>query len=281
MISDFYHSKLGEKLRVNAWYSDKPIANIIFVHGFGEHSKRYHNEAQYFNTLGFNFLSYDQRTHGESSGSPRGYIKNFDNYIKEYEEVLTYYLENDSANHTLPCFLMSHSMGGLVMLSYLLKSGNRPKQYKGAIFSSPFLMPNKDTAPFLQKISHIVAALLPKLKTVKIDAQHISRDPNEQKSYVSDPLNYHEGIYAATASSFLKQMKKISPAFKDFNDPYIIQHGTDDQLAEFLGSQSLFDQSKSEDKTLIPLKDYRHEITRELEWENVLKTYSNWMLTRL
>lgn len=282
MKIDIYTSSLGMRLQTNAWYINNSKANIIFVHGFGEHSKRYNTEAHYFNDLGFNFLSYDQRTHGSSSGQPRGFIKNFDNYVTEFKEIISYYLiDNPLVNPQLPCFLMSHSMGGLVMLSYLLESDVRPTNYKGALFSSPFLMPNKDTAPFLQKISHIVAAILPRLKTVKIDAAHISRDINQQKSYVEDPLNYHDGIYASTAASFLKQMKKITPLFKDFKDSFIIQHGTDDNLAEYEGSQLLFNTSPSKDKSLITLEDYRHEITREYEWENVLKTYADWMLEKI
>ncbi|MBT8233569.1 MAG: lysophospholipase [Bacteroidia bacterium] len=276
MQAEFFTTSLGTKLRVRKWLTPSAKADIFFVHGFAEHSNRYFNEAKFLNNLGLNFIAFDQRTHGESEGKPRAYIDNFDVLIKEYEECF---------NHQIDCkkpfFLMAHSMGGLVQLSFLLGKKEMPHTFKGACFSSPLIMPNKDMAPLLQKLSGIIAAILPKLKTVKLDPEHISRDPKEQKSYVEDPLNYIGGLYAKTADTMLKQMKKIHPHFSEFDVPFIIQHGTDDQLAEFEGSKTLFETSSSKDKTFIPLEEFRHEITREINHEMVLKNYGDWMTTRL
>jgi alpha-beta hydrolase superfamily lysophospholipase len=277
MVSNFFKSSNGLQLRTNTWLIDNAKADIFFVHGFGEHSKRYFSEAQYFNSLGFNFYAYDQRTHGESEGKTRAYIDDFNLYINEFGEFLQHF----ECGKKRPFFLMSHSMGGLVLLSYLINSKERKPNYLGCAFSSPFLMPNKDTAPLLQKIAGIVAIFAPKLKTVKIDAKEISRDPKEQQSYINDPLNYHDGIYAKTGASLLKQMKKIKPFFNTFKDPFIIQHGTIDQLAEFQGSQSLYDDSQSTDKTFIPLEGYKHEITRDIDFGIVRDNFGKWMEARI
>jgi len=277
MQSGFFTSNAGLRLRTNSWTIKNAHTDIFFIHGFGEHSARYFSEAKYFNNLGFNFYAYDQRTHGESEGKTRAYIENFDDYVIELGEFLKVKLKDSNK----PFFLMSHSMGGLVLLSYLLKTKQRPENFKGAVFSSPFLMPNKNTAPILQKIAGIVAIFLPKLQTVKIDENDISRDPMEQKSYVKDNLNYHGGVYAKSGASLLKQMKNVRPEFKKFKDAFIIQHGTIDQLAEFEGSLTLYNESSSKDKTFIPLDGFRHEITRDIGFEDVRKTFGNWMLERV
>ena len=276
MISDHFKSSLGTKLKTHKWMVDSPIADILFVHGFGEHSQRYFSEANFFNQHKLNFLAYDQRTHGESEGKTRAYIKDFDNYTKEFGEFV-----NQHKDQNRPYFLMSHSMGGLVTLSYLLKTKVRDSNFKGVIFSSPFLMPNKDTAPILQKLAGLIALIAPKLRTVKIDKKDISRDPKEQDSYVNDPLNFHGGIYAKSGATLIKQMKSIRSDFHTFKDPFIIQHGTIDQLAEFDGSQALYDESISEDKTFIPLKGFHHEITRDLGFEKVRQTYLDWVMERV
>jgi len=277
MVADFFTSQLGLKLRTNKWLIDNAKADIFFVHGFGEHSKRYFSEAEYFNRQGFNFYAYDQRTHGESEGKTRAYIDDFELYINEFQEFLTHF----EYGKNRPFFLMAHSMGGLVLLSYLLKTKDRKSNYLGSAFSAPFLMPNKDTAPILQKLAGVIGAIFPRLKTVKIDQKDISRDPKEQTSYVNDPLNYQDGIYAKSAASLLKQMKKIKPEFNTFKDTFIIQHGTDDNLAEFQGSQYLYDNSASEDKTFIPLEGYRHEITRDVDFEVVRDNFGKWMKERV
>ena len=56
-------------------------------------------------------------------------------------------------------------MGGLVQASLLVEKDYIVNNFKGALFSSPLLMAAKDMAPLLQKLSGIVGALFPKMKT--------------------------------------------------------------------------------------------------------------------
>jgi len=251
-------------------------ADIIFAHGFFEHCARYDNEARFFNKHGYNFYSYDQRSHGKSEGTPRSYITNFQNYVNDHLQFIK--MNNSSGR---PVFLFSHSMGGLIQVSFILDHLQEVKNFKGALFSSPFLMPDKDLAPMLQKLSGVVGSILPKLKTVKADSSFISRDPAEIKKYDEDPLIYRDGIYAASGKNSLKQIKKVGKRFTEIKVPFIIQHGTNDKLAELGGSRKLIKESSSKDAQLIELKDFKHEITRDLGFENVLKTYLDWMEERL
>ena len=79
----------------------------------------------------------------------------------------------------------------------------------------------------------------------------------------------------------IQTTKAIIPQFENFDYPFIIQHGTDDKLAELEGSRLLYQNSPSTDKELIVLEDYRHEITREINRNKVLDTYLNWMENKL
>ena len=82
-------------------------------------------------------------------------------------------------------------MGGLVQCSHLLNN-DPPANFKGAIFSAPFLKPDRNTAPILQKVAGIVAALAPRLRVLDLDPTTISRDPDEIEKYINDPLIYSD-----------------------------------------------------------------------------------------
>ena len=263
-------------LYTRSWLIDEPVGDIFFVHGFMEHCQRYDAEASFFNSHGFNFYSYDQRTHGKSDGPLRSFIKPFDNYLKDYDQFLSTKIKNSQR----PFFLFSHSMGGLVQLSHLLKQPIKNKNFKGALFSSPFIKASQDVAPMLQKVAGIIGTLFPKLKTVKADPSAISRDQQEVDKYINDPLIYTEGLYAASGKNLLKQIKKVTKDFDKFDVPFIIQHGTDDKLAEIQGSKDLIKRCSSKDAVFIELSDFKHEITRDIGKEDVMTNFLNWMKER-
>lgn len=259
-----------------AWTTNQAKADIAFVHGFFEHAGRYDSEAKFFNKHGINFFSYDQRTHGLSEGKPRSYVASFKNYLKDYK----IFLDRFTLGQERPYFLFAHSMGGLVQCSYLLNQ-TPPKNFKGAIFSAPLLMPDSNTAPLLQKLAGFIAAIAPKMKVLALDPNNISRDKVEIEKYINDPLIYTDKMYASSGAQLLKQMKIVQPQFSKFNYPFIILHGADDKLAELNGSRLLFEKSKSEDKTLEELVDNKHEITRDLDKEKVLGLILDWINKRI
>lgn len=264
------------ELHMHSWTTKSAKADILFLHGFFEHSGRYNKEALTLNKKGYNVYAYDQRSHGQTQGKYRSYIQDFKNYLQDYKQVIT----TLKLGAERPFFLMSHSMGGLVSCSYLLENAVA-KNFKGAIFSAPLVLPDSNTAPLLQKISGVVGTLLPRLKTIQIDPNHISRDPKEITLYTTDPLNYTDKMYASSGYQLLKQMKAIKPNLSQLKIPFIILHGTDDRLAEFAGSQLLYDQAVSEDKTFIPLPDYKHEILKELDNDLVWSKITTWMDQRV
>lgn len=276
----YYSSELqardGTRLYCHSWQVASPKAVILFAHGFFEHAGRYQREAAFFNAQGYDFLSYDQRSHGKSGGKLRSYISDFKEYLSDFLDFL------DSKNtNGLPTFLFAHSMGGLVLISHLLYNKALPDNFRGVIFSAPLLMPDKNTAPLLQKMAGIVGTMMPTLKTVKIDANAVSRDPKEVQKYVEDPLNYTDKMYASSGHQLIKQMKRVQAEFKQFHHPFIVLHGTDDALAEIEGSRKLFAQSSSEDKEMVELKNYKHEITKDLGNHRVLQKISEWIAERI
>ena len=263
-------------LKLRSWTCRKPIADILFCHGFQEYAGRYDNEASFFNEAGINFFSFDQRTHGESGGKYRSYIDSFDNYVKDLDLVKRHF----NLGNERPLFLMGHSMGAAVIFKYVLKLKDRG-QIKGVLFSAPLLKSDENMAPLLQKMSGFIGRLLPKLKTIKLDTSAISSDPEQVKIYESDALIYKKGIYAKSGAELLQELEKLQEQFKAFDLPFIIQHSKSDKLTSFKGSQWLYEQSPSNDKSLIPLEDLGHEIMKDRTSTEVLKRFKDWILNRI
>jgi alpha-beta hydrolase superfamily lysophospholipase len=107
-------------------------AVIILVHGIGEHIHRYDHWAEMFNKEGIGFAGVDLPGHGRSDGN-RGDIKSYA-LLEEMIDILI-----KSCRQTFPgcpLYLYGHSLGGGIVLDYLL---HRNPKVKGAIVTSPFL----------------------------------------------------------------------------------------------------------------------------------------------
>jgi len=267
----------GTQLHTRSWKINKAKADIAFVHGFFEHCGRYEGEAHFFNEAGYNFLAYDQRTHGQSEGRYRSYVDNFSLYEKDY----ALFLSENNLGKERPYFLFSHSMGGLVHCSHLLNTKALPARHLGSIFSAPLLAPDPNTAPLLQKLSGVVGTLFPRLKVIDIDADAVSRDPKEVEKYIDDPLNYTEKMYAASGYHLLKQMKYVQSKMSTLEHPFLVMHGTNDKLSDISGSQMLYKSASSTDKELVVLQDFKHEITKDIDHHLVLEKILSWMDNRL
>lgn len=262
------------KIVTHQWISAEEKCKLILVHGFGEHAKRYDLEAAQFNEAGYSVLAYDHRGHGKSDGT-MSYVDSFQNYIEDLDTFI-----NDSIHEGESFYIFGHSMGGLIVTKYL-QTKVQHKGLKGVMLTGPLLMVSKDTAPLLQKVSGVVGSLLPKVKTVKLDASKISRIAEVVKDYNDDPLVYSGAIYARTASEMIKATKAAEKEFAKINQPILIMHGTEDKLTEPDGSQNLYDQCSSTDKEIILYEGGYHELTRDLVKDEVLGKMVDWMDARM
>ncbi|MFZ1438444.1 MAG: alpha/beta fold hydrolase, partial [Candidatus Microthrix subdominans] len=88
--------------------STQPTAEILLVHGYGEHSGRYEHVAQRLCDAGFAVTSLDHRGHGRSTGVERGTVDNFDLLVDDLASVVTDLSSGTSDG--VPLFVYGHSM---------------------------------------------------------------------------------------------------------------------------------------------------------------------------
>lgn len=261
----------GISILIRNWTIDKPKATVLLVHGYGEHSGRYEETAKRLNDAGYSVYSYDRRGEGQSEGL-NGHIQSINNHVMDLIEMRKCVAVKGKF------FIMAHSLGALVSLTYLLD--HKPTDIDGVVLSSPFIKIDDGTAPILQKLAGLIAAIFPKLPTIALDVNLISRDPKEVEKYVDDPLIFHGKTNAKTGYEMIKAIKHVQSKFAKFDLPFIILHGSADKLADPQGSKWLYERSKSKDKKLTILDGLYHETMREPEKEQFFNGVLSWLDAR-
>lgn len=262
----------GIKLFTQNYFVKSPKANVLITHGLAEHCGRYAYVAESFNKIDCNVYTYDLRGHGRSEGD-KAFISNFDEYRQDLEIVY------NTIPKGLPIFVLGHSMGGLISFNFL-QFRERP-DIKGVILSGAALAVGKNINPFTQKIISILAQFAPRLPTVKLNAKILTNDPEEIEKAENDPLIYHKGTKAGLGNVLLNAILAANTHFKGFKYPVLIMHGQADTLANPQGSEDLYKQCISSDKTLKLWKGAFHEIFNETNRKEILDYTSNWLKKRI
>ncbi|HOL20477.1 MAG TPA: lysophospholipase [Candidatus Hydrogenedens sp.] len=276
MLNEGWFNIRNEKFYRRTWLSEenKKIANIILIHGYGEHCSRYDYMSEMMNKQGINVFSYDQRGFGHSPGK-RAWINDFNELLDDFDIFLNVIKEEIIS---LPTFFMGHSMGGMVLARYV---ETRPNcSAKGLIFSSPFLALNEDVPKFLLKLSGILATVLPWVPVSRVDNTALSKDLDVVKRADEDPLGYHGSVKAYTGYVFYKVIQEIQRDFKLIKLPTIILHGKKDQIVPFSGSINLFENITSEDKAIHLFENGYHELWNDYEKDEMIGKICGWVSER-
>ena len=274
-MSDYFTSKDGLKLFQRSWPIENAKANIYIIHGYFEHSGRYDFLAKRFNDQGYGVQAFDLRSHGKSEGE-RVYLDDFSKITSDVEQWIEMVMD-----HEKPAFIFAHSFGGLIASAYLIDHKPTLHNLKGMLMTGPALMVSKDLAPMLQKVAGIIGRFLPRLQTVGVDGDYVSRLPEVVQAYKDDPLNYHGKTMARTGWTIMKKMKDVQAKAHSLSLPIGIMHGTMDKLCELEGSKLFVERVASKDKSLKIYEGVYHELFREPEQEEVIAYMLEWFDKRV
>ncbi len=108
----------------------EPVAVVCLVHGMGEHQGRYAHVASYLVENDMAFFSHDLRGHGRSQGK-RGHTPSYSHLLNDIENLLK---RARREYNNLPIFLYGHSLGGNLVVNYLLRRGS--SELTGAVITS-------------------------------------------------------------------------------------------------------------------------------------------------
>lgn len=256
LFPNFFFSHRGLWIYVRHWLVPKPIGHVFICHGLGEHIQRYEVLATRLNAQGYSVHGMDHQGHGFSEGD-RGYFPSLAGLVDDYVQFIST-VQCDG----LPCFLIGHSMGGL--LTVLIGSRTEGK-WRGIVLSGAALEPDpKVASPVKLSAANFVGNLLPKLQVEPLDPAGVCSNPQVVERYKLDPLVYHGGLRLRVVTELLSHMPIAVNLARTSKWPSMfVLHGARDPICLFQGSQKFFDNLTIEDKELRIYPNMSHEIFNE------------------
>ena len=203
---------------------------IILVHGLGEHIQRYREWAGLFNREKFAFAGVDLPGHGLSDGK-RGHIKNYSQTDGMIDILIN---ECKMTFPGIPVFLYGQSLGGGIVLDYLLRMN--PK-VKGSIVTSPWLKLAFEPDKSKIRLASVVKGLIPSLiQPSGLVTDYLSHDREIVNKYKNDPL-VHDKISVSLFISATKAGAFVLENGAMLKTPLLLIHGSEDKICSPEGSR--------------------------------------------
>lgn len=280
-----------------------PAAIVIFVHGYCVHARyeallpeypgapghnRYEGSITHrLNEVGFDVHAFDLQGHGLSEkyrGEPC-YVDDFDDFAKDViqftEMVKREYADKCSKREVVPpLYIVGASMGGLVTLRTTQLA---PDLANGIVLLAPAIMmldeENYCCWYFLKKPA--LHFLNPVIKRFRLISRYRATDKDMWTTEGTDPLNYWGLMHFGMACNMMEgQLRTRSGPQIDV--PYIILSSPNDTHVNSMGSQAMFEQTTSKDKTLCWMNNMGHSLLYEPPGcEDVVKLAVSWILERV
>ena len=245
---------------------------VVIVPGFNSHSGYYQWVAQQLASIGLSVYALDLRGRGNSDGE-RFYVQSFADYESDVQTVVS---RAKSREPGLPVFLLGHSAGGVVSCLYAI---DYPGELAGLICEDfAFQVPAPDFAlAVLKGLSHIA----PHAHVVRLKNEDFSRDPEVVRAMNEDPLIAHETQPTQTMAAIVRADERLKNEFPGITLPVLIIHGTGDKAAKLSGSNRLFDEAGSVDKTLKLYEGSYHDPLNDLDRQTVIADIRDWLGARI
>ncbi len=292
---------------VHAWsfIPDKPVASLQLVHGMMEHSGRYLEFARWLAGKGVSVYMNDHPGHGKNlrytPGEPvmgemiHGHFADRDGWGKLLDITVNLTKRIKEEYPGLPVFILGHSMGSVLVQSYLRNLADR---LDGAILSGPLLQPR----PLLQAGILLVAFLklvhgprfrsdlLKNLgygsyskffKPVRTEFDWLCSDEVVVDKYVDDPLCGFPCTNAFYADFFRGLRENLSGFVTQKNVPLLIFAGKQDPTGHFgrdpVKMSEFYKRCGFNDVVLRIWPNGRHEMLNEINKTEVWQFVLDWI----
>lgn len=263
----------GGRIHLRAWTTAKAVAQVVIVHGYGEHGDRYMRFADRLAEEGFSVWANDHRGHGLSEG-PRGVLTRIGDAVADVDRVVEM---ARAARPDLPVFMFAHSMGGTIGLRYAIE---HQEKLAGLILSSAAVSLEGLDVPRIQReVVKLVGRVAPKLPVNRLPLEGISRDADEERIYRSDPLVHKGAQPARTVSELLRAMSELPDEVERLRIPLLVIAGSADPIVPPSGSRDIAERAGSPDKRITVYEGFVHELINEPpdDRERVTRDVIDWL----
>ena len=203
---------------------------VIIVHGFGEHIGGYKELTEYLARAGFANIVFDQRGHGDLS--PYGKLEKLQGIIPSYEALLddidVVIAKAKCLVPGVPVMMYGHSMGGNIILNYLLNRNQ--DDIKCVVLEAPWLGLYKEPGKHVDFIAKILGAISPNIATYnKLPPEDITGDVSKNHEY-DDDIFYHNRISLRLFSGVKKGCTNALMNASKLTVPIYLASGKHDQI---------------------------------------------------
>ncbi len=256
---------------VSASPAGTPKAAAGIVPGYADHGARYAHVMDAWAKAGIATVAVDLRGHGRALG-PRGHVSRFDEYLDDAAELGR--LVRDRARGA-PCFLVGHSMGGLVAALRAIES---PGDWRGLLLTDPYLGLAMEVPGVKIAAGKIASRIVPRLGLpTGLKGSQMTHDEARVRAYDTDPLIFRNATSRWFVESTRAQERALARA-SELRLPLYVLFGGADPIAKAASAKAFLDRAGSTDKKWEELPGLLHEILNETEWESVARKMSDWML---
>ena len=261
----------GQRQLLRKWSpEDHPWGRVLLSHGIAEHSGRYEHVGAAMAAEGLEVTAFDHRGFGRSEGV-RAYVDRFDQYL---DDVSLRLKDVERAERRVPIYLVGHSLGGLIALSYCLS--RRSPQPDALVLSAPAL--DADAPAWQRLAAPWLARYAPRLPVPNpVDVEQLSRNPAVGDAYLADPLVYRK-VTARLGHEIFDRMERCRRQCSKLDLRTLVIHGGDDTLVPTASSEALGTFPGVSRRVYAGL---RHEMFNEPEGPQVIADVVSWLRSGL
>jgi alpha-beta hydrolase superfamily lysophospholipase len=194
------------------WAAEDPIAAVVFLHGFGEHSGLYHRLAAALDARRISFWALDEIGHGLTPGA-RGHVERIDDLEENGRRLAR--LAAD-AEPGVPLIVGGHSLGSIAAA---LLIGRDPAPFAGAILSGTLLS------------EHELPGEADGGEGIQLAAADLSSDPAYLDWLEHDPLAFTGSETPPTHAIPAVWEELATGSLAAVRIPVLFVHGTEDPIA--------------------------------------------------
>jgi alpha-beta hydrolase superfamily lysophospholipase len=242
-------------------------AQVLIVHGLGEHQGRYDAVVRDLNAWGYGAWRFDLPGHGRASGA-RGDAAHIHALLEECAAQIDAVRQRCPGQ---PLVLLGHSLGGLIA-ARTVAGALRGEAFGRApdflVLSSPALDPGMNGGQ--KALLAVARRLFPHLAVSNgLKPEWVSRDPAVVRAYVDDPL-VHDRVTATVASMVADGGPEVIADAPRWATPTLLLWAGADRCVAPAGSAAF---AHGAPKSLVQSQCFAalaHEILNEPERDQVL-----------
>jgi lysophospholipase len=261
----------GLELAHYLWPLDVCKAEVLLVHGLGEHLGRYPHVAAALNQAGYQVSGVDFRGHGRSPGK-RGHVRQWSDYVED----LT------AAANAIdgPYLLVAHSMGTMISLDFLRAQSSSTRRAaanaRAVALSAPLLGVSVVAPKWKTAAAGLLSKIWPTLSlSNELDAKEICTDADVVQCYLDDPLTFHT-ITPRWYTEMLQGLERVNAVAGDYSLPLWLSYGEQDCVVS-RDAVDAFAERFSGPHCLKRWPDGRHEIFNEPFQQQVFDHLIAWL----